>query len=257
MRVFLDLWGVLLDPDRMQREYGARLASSLAGRFGGDERQWREAHTAAWTDYVRAVEREDWGRGSWSAAADRLDARFVVDLLGHMGVAWRPPDAAAFSRELDLQVLATVNARFPDARTAVERLRAAGHGVYAATQATEANARGALAGAELFGALDGLFTGTSQDALKSRRAYWEAIPARVGAGPKECVLVDDRLDYLEAATSIGFVGLILDREGVYEASAVPPFVRATLRDLAGLPHFVEVLEAERARAPAENREPGD
>ncbi len=248
MRVFLDLWGVLLDSDVMQREYGARLAHAMAERFGGQESRWVEAHTAAWTDYVRAVEARDWGRGSWRAAADRLDAQFAMGLLERMGIPWRPDDATAFSRELDLHVMSTVNARFPDARMAVERLRAAGHSVYVATQATEANARGALTGAELLATLDGLFTGSSQDALKSAPAYWAPIPVRLGAPPKECVLVDDRLDYLGAAASVGFTGLLLDREGVWDAGGMPPFVRASLRDLAGLSRFVDVLEAEGRRA---------
>ncbi len=247
MRVFFDLWGVLLDSDTMQREYGRALARELSRRFGGEEARWTQAHTAAWTEYVQGVESEDWSHGSWSAIADRLDARFAVRILERVGVAWRPPDPVAFSRELDLTIMPAVNARFPDARTALERLRAAGHGVYVATQATEANARGALTGSELLGSLDGLFSGTSQDALKSRRAYWETIPTRLGVPAADCLLVDDRTDYLGAATSVGFTGLLLDREGVYDAATLPPFVRASLRNLAGLPHFVDVLAAERAR----------
>ncbi len=247
MRVFLDLWGVLLDSEVMQREYGTRLAHAMAERFGRSPSQWAAAHTAAWTDYVRAVEAWDWSRGSWRTAAERLDAKFVLGLLERMGIPWRPEDAAAFSRELDLTVMPTVNARFPDARVAVERLRAAGHSVYVATQATEANARGALTGAELLASLDGLFTGSSQDALKSRPAYWGPIPAHLGVPAAECVLVDDRLDYLEAATTAGFAGLLLDREGLWDAAAMPSFVGAALRNLAGLPQFVEVLDAARHR----------
>jgi FMN phosphatase YigB (HAD superfamily) len=245
VQVFLDLWGVLLDSDVMQREYGIRLARTLAARFGGDEARWTEAHTAAWTEYVRAVEHADWGRESWRVAADRLDAGFAVGILERMGVAWKPPDAAAFSRELDLQVMSGVNARFPDARAAVERLRTGGHSVYVATQATEANARGALQGAELVGSIDGLFSGTSQNALKSRTAYWAPIASGLQAQPAECVLVDDRMDYLEAATSVGFTALLLDREGVYDSATLPGFVKATLRTLAGLPHFVDVLATDR------------
>lgn len=242
--VFLDLWGVLLDSDTMQREYGPQLVHSLAERFGGPEAGWSEAHRAAWTEYVQAVEREDWGTGSWRAAADRLDARFALGMLERMGIAWRPPDAAAFARELDLRVMSRVNARYPDARTAVERLRQGGHSVYVATQATEANATGALTGAALLDRIDGLFSGTSQDALKSRSAYWRGIPPSLHALPGECAVVDDRMDYLEAATSVGFIGLLLDREGIYESTTVPPFVKATLRNLAGLPQYVNLLERE-------------
>lgn len=247
MQVFLDLWGVLLDAETMQREYGPALARHLAAQFGGEEAAWTAAHTAAWTDYVRGTESADWSREPWSAIAERLDARFALGILERMNVRWRPPDPAGFSRDLDLRVMSTVNARFPDAQTALQRLKAAGHGIYAATQATESNARGALQGAGLLGLLDGLFTGSSQDALKSQRTYWEKILHGFWAPANECIAVDDRGDYLAAAASAGFTALLLDREGVYESTGVPSFARATLRNLAGLPHFVDVLQSEGRR----------
>ncbi len=249
MDVLLDLWGVLLDSDRMQAAYGRKLARRMAARFGGAEDRWLEAHTAAWTEYVRAVESADWGPGSWSETADRLDAAFAVGILAGMGVPWRPTDAVAFARELDLTVMAEIDARFPDARVAVERLRSAGHRVFVTTQATDANARGALAGAGLLTAIDGLFTGTSQDSPKSHPRYWHGVRGALGGSPAPGVVVDDRADYLAAAGSAGFVGLLLDRDEVYQAETMPPHVRATLRNLAGLPHYIEILEAEpRSRA---------
>lgn len=247
MHVFLDLWGVLLDAERMQREYGPALARHLAAQFGGTEAAWTAAHTAAWTEYVRDTESADWGHEAWSAIAERLDARFALRLLEGMPVRWRPPDPAGFSRDLDLRVMSTVNARYPDAQAAVQRLKAAGHSVYVATQATDSNARGALEGAGLLGSLDGLCTGTSQDALKSKPAYWEKILRERWVKAEECVVVDDRVDYLDAAGSVGFLGLLLDREGVYESTTLPGSARATLRNLAGLPHFVEVLASESRR----------
>ncbi len=247
VRVFLDLWGVLLDSDKMQLEYGRRLARYMADRFGGDVAQWMAAHNDAWTEYVRAIESPHWDRAEWSTTVDQLDGRFAVSLLERLRVPWRPPDPVAFSRELDLEIMSTINARFPDARGAVERLRAAGHRVYVATQATDANARGSLEGAQLRDLVDGLFTGTSQDAPKTRREYWDRILTALGTSPEGCVLVDDRADYLTVAASTGFVGLLLDREGVYEPETVPPSVHAILRTLAGLPHLVELLDAERGR----------
>jgi FMN phosphatase YigB (HAD superfamily) len=250
VRVFLDLWGVLLDSDKMQDGYGRELARRMAARFGGPEDGWLRAHTAAWTDYVREVESTDWSAGSWAATVDRLDARFAVSILERVGISWRPADPLSFSRELERNVMARVDARFPDARVAVERLHSAGHGVYVATQATDSNARGALAGAGLLTAIDGLFTGTSQDAPKSRREYWDRALATLGASAGSCILVDDRADYLEAAAAAGFEGLLLDREALFGPETTPPFVRATLRNLAGLPHFVDTLEAERRRTSA-------
>ncbi len=245
MRVFLDLWGVLLDSDTMQREYGFALARYLGGRFGGEEGRWVAAHDAAWTAYVEAVESPGWDRARWGATVERLDANFAVSILERMHVDWRPADPLAFSRDLEFRMTSLIDARFPDARRAVERLRTARHAVYVATQATDSNARGSLTGAGLLDSLDGLFTGTSQDAPKAHRVYWDRALATLAVRPETCVLVDDRVDYLAAAHEAGLQGLLLDREGIYEPETVPSFVRATLRNLAGLPHFVGTLEAGR------------
>jgi FMN phosphatase YigB (HAD superfamily) len=244
VNVLLDLWGVLLDEDRMQRAYGRELARRMTPRFGGAEERWLRAHTAAWTKYVLGMEAADWGTRPWSETVDRLDAEFAMGLLERMEVSWRPPDPVAFAHELDRTVLSGIDARFPDARTAVERLRSAGHRVFVATQATESNARGALAGAGLLDSLDGLFTGTSQNAPKSQVGYWTRVRETLGGAGAPGVVVDDRADYLAAAASAGFVALLLDREAVYLKENMPTHVHATLRNLAGLPRYVEVLEAE-------------
>lgn len=248
MHVFLDLWGVLLDSDRMQREYGPELARQMTGRFGGEPDRWVIAHTAAWTEYVREVERVDWGEGSWSETVGALDGRFAVRILEFAGVAWRPSDPLAFSQELEQKVMSRIDARFPDSRTAVEKLRAAGHRVYVATQASQANARGALIGAGLLDNLDGVFSGTSQDSVKSHRKFWDRIRKGLGLAAGDGVAVDDRPDYLGAAASAGFHCLLLDREDIFTSLALPAHTRAVLRNLAGLPHYIDVLAAAHQRA---------
>lgn len=225
----------------MQREYGRRFAARLRERFGGEDATWVRAHDGAWEAYVNAVEGTDWEARPWAETVDAMDARFIVDILRDAGVAWRPDDPGAFSRSLESEIMATVDARFPDARTAVDRLRSAGHRVYVATQASESNARGSLRGAHLLDHLDDVFTGTSQNAPKTRGVYWSQILERLSIQGRDCVVVDDRADYLRAAADAGFSALLLDREGVYEGVAVPAWVRAVLRNLAGAPQAVDLV----------------
>ncbi len=59
--------------------------------------------------------------------------------------------------------------------------------------------------------------------------------------------MDDRLDYLEAAASVGILALLLDRKGAHRPEAMPPYVEATLRNLAGFPHWVEIRTASERR----------
>ncbi len=241
MHVFLDLWGVLLDSRKMVPGFRESLASILQSRFGGTREAWRDAHDRARTIYLREVETVDWDAREWADTLDWLDANRFLTMLAHAGVDWRPRDPRVFARQLEFEAMSAVDARYPDARPAVERLRGKGHKVYVATQATEANARGSLTGARLLECFDAVFTGHTQNALKRRVAYWETIPSSLGAMPRGCILVDDRLEYLRAAASAGFMALLLDRQDRHPPEALPPFVPGTLRNLAGLPHFVDVL----------------
>lgn len=242
VHVFLDLYGVLLDSDRMRVGYRDRLVDLLVARFGGNREVWFAAHDTAYDAYVRRVDEVDWDAEPWAHVVDRLDADHYRTILEGAGVSWRPDDPQSFARDLEFRLMSTVDARCPDARPALARLRESGHRVYVATGASDANARGALTGAGLPDALHGVFTGTSQNARKSRTTYWTPIPERIGARPSECVFVDDRLDYLEPAAASGFVALLLDRSR--RNPTTPSFVRATLRNLAGLAHYVDVLATE-------------
>src|SRR5438477_446206 len=82
------------------------------------------------------------------------------------------------------------------------------------------------------------YTRRANEADWDARAYWAEVPRTIGARPSDCVLVDDRLDYLEAAASAGILALLLDRKGAHRPEAMPPYVAATLRNLAGLPQWV-------------------
>src|SRR5437867_4029351 len=60
MHVLLDLYGVLVDHEKMFRGYRERLAELLAARFGGTPETWRRAHDEAWVTYVQRVNSVDW-----------------------------------------------------------------------------------------------------------------------------------------------------------------------------------------------------
>jgi len=249
VHALLDLYGVVVDSERMARGYRERLADLLRAQLGGSREAWLEAHDRAHAEYAAKAAATDWDSDAWLPLVERLDAEHVVAILDHAGVAWRPTDPVAYAKDLEFRVMSSVQARYPDARAAFERLRRAGHRIHLATQATDANARGALTGAGLLGAFDGLFTGTTQNARKSRPEYWAGIPSTVGAPPDRCVVVDDRLEYLEAASSFGMIALLLDRQGRHISEPLPAYVRASLRNLAGLPHYVDVLEGEATKPP--------
>ena len=242
MHILLDLYGVLLDHEKMFRAYRERLAEILCSRFGGDRETWKKAHDEAFVSYIRGVKEADWDARGWAEIVDSLDERNLMEMFELAGVPTTPENPLALARHVEREAMERVDARFPDARPAIERLRRAGDKVYVATGGSE-TARAALRGAGLVHLVDGIFTGHTQNALKARPRYWSEIPKSLGVSARQCVLVDDRLDYLEAAASVGIVALLLDRKGAHRPEAMPVYVKATLRNLAGLPQWVGTWES--------------
>lgn len=228
----------------MTPAYRERTAFLLSARHGGPIDAWRRAHDTAYTWYTEHLSRpETWARGTWIEVVDRAEADNLVLMFREVGVP-PPADPLAYAKALELEAMSGIDAAFPDARPAVARLKAAGHRTFLTTNATESNARGSLTGARLLQELDGVFTGERLNASKHSSDYWERIRNGLSVDPSRALVVDDRLDYLGAAAPCGFVTLLLDRDGRHSADAIPPHVHAILRNLAGLPHYVDVLAGE-------------
>jgi len=248
--VLLDLWGVLTDSHKMTPAYRRRMAEILRARHGGTIGRWLEAHDAAYAWYSEAAEDPStWEGGAWLEVVNRLDADHVRKAFQVAGVPPPSGDMLAYARALEVDVMSGVDSKFPDARPALERLKGAGHRVYLATAATDTSARATLQGAGILPHFDGFFTGTSQNARKWETQYWRGILERLGSGPRMAFLVDDRLDYLKAASDAGLRCVLIDRHGRQSPAAVPGFVEATLGSLAPIPQYVEdAVRAARARA---------
>ncbi len=247
--VFLDLWGVLADSRKMTPAYRQRAAEILWSRHGGSIEGWLRAHDVALAWYEEHMrEPETWERGSWIEVVSRADTENIERMFREAKVP-PPPDPHRLSVSLDLDVMSATDAAFPDARSAIARLRRDRHRVFVSTNATESNARGALRGAKILDELDGLFTGEMLNAGKTDPAYWRGIVDRLKVDPKRSFVVDDRPEYLKAAALVGFRCLLMDREARLPPAAMPPYVEAALRNLAGLPQYVaDAVRAARVRA---------
>ncbi len=247
--VFLDLWGVLADSRKMTPAYRQRAAELLWSRHGGSIEGWLRAHDVAlawYEDHMRKP--ETWEGGSWVDVVSRADAENIERMFREAGVS-PPPNAHRLSVGLDLDVMSAIDAAFPDARSAISRLRKGRNRVFVSTNATESNARGALRGAKLLDELDGLFTGELLNAGKTDAAYWRGIVDRLHIDPKRSFVVDDRSEYLKGAALVGFRCLLMDREVQHPPVTMPAYVSATLRNLAGLPPYVAgAVRAARVRA---------
>jgi FMN phosphatase YigB (HAD superfamily) len=239
MNVILDLWGVLVDEKKMNKEYNKHAASILASRFGGDPARWLDAYDMAWADYQRRFRATDWDNKSWSDVVGELDVRLITDTLDAVGVQWRPSDILSFARNLEFEVVSSVARCYLDVPGALRRLKEKGHEVHVATQAGEWNAIGALEGSGLLKEVKAIFSGSSQNASKDRKRYWMRVLEKIDSPPDNCILVDDRPDFLEAAASIGIGTILMDREKRTARHRLPQFVDSRMFTLTSLPHHVE------------------
>jgi len=237
--ILLDLWGVLTDSRKMEPAYRRRIAEILSERHGGSAHAWMRADDIASRWYSNHLDRpETWSRGTWRDVVERADSENLVRLFREMRIA-PPEDPLSVERSLEFEVMSTIDAAFPDARPAVARLKRAGHRLCVSTNATESNARGSLQGARLLTEFHDIFTGERLNAGKDTPEYWKRLRQELAFEPIHTVVVDDRIDYLDAAASTGIPALLLDRKGAHRPESMPPYLIATLRNLAGLPHWVE------------------
>lgn len=242
MDVLLDLWGVLADSRKMEPAYRRRIAELLSRRHGGSAGDWMRAHdvAAAWySDHMR--KEETWSQGTWREVVERADAENLVRMFREMGIT-PPQNPLSAERSFEVEVMSAIDAAFPDARPAVSRLNRAGHRLCVSTNATESNARGSLQGARLLMEFHDIFTGERLNAGKTTPEYWRGVQEALALDLAHAVVVDDRLDYLEAAASVGIRALLLDRTGAHRPEAMPRFVEATLQNLAALPAWIEARE---------------
>jgi FMN phosphatase YigB (HAD superfamily) len=239
MDIILDLWGVLLDEKKMSEQYNRRAASILASQSGGNLETWLDAYNMAWEDYQERFRAMDWDNKSWSDVVGELDVRLITDTLEAVGTQWRPSDVLIFARNLEFEVASSVARCYPEVPGALSRLKEKGHAVHVATQAGEWNAIGALEGSGLLKEIDGIFSGSSQNASKDRKSYWVRILGKIGSPPDKCILVDDRLDYLKAAASTGIGAILMDRDKKIGRRGLARFVKSCMFTLTDLPPYVE------------------
>ena len=122
--VVFDLYGVLLDPEVVRREYHRRVAAILQREYGGTVEAWLRAHDVAYREYVATVTRPGFFR-------DRpyRDALREAE-IGHLRTMFReagkrPPegDLFALSEALDEIVLTGIHAAYPETARVLGEVR--------------------------------------------------------------------------------------------------------------------------------------
>lgn len=148
---------------------------------------------------------EEWIKRSWVIEVPCL--RGEGDFFDHLADHLAAYDVDATVQELFTAVWTEAIELVPSSIELVHRLRAAGYGVHLGTNQEQHRAaymRTTLGYDDLF---DVSCYSWELGAVKTEPAYFEQAVALVGAAPEEIVFVDDRLDNVETARSVGLAGI--------------------------------------------------
>jgi putative hydrolase of the HAD superfamily len=132
--------------------------------------------------------------------------RGEADFLEHLGRHLAAYGVEVGAEELFASVWTSIEL-VPSSIDLVHRLRAAGYGVHLGTNQEQYRAaymRGELGFDDLF---DVSCYSWELGAIKTEPTYFEQAVALIGAEPGEIIFVDDRLDNVETARSVGLAGV--------------------------------------------------
>jgi FMN phosphatase YigB (HAD superfamily) len=231
--IFLDVDGVILDPERARGEWTRLSGDIYAAELGGDAAAWGlagvELFPLVWEQFMAVpIEAADWDRV--------LDLELMRRLCEHFGIAV-PDDerSAQIGRRKDVYVAERMRAAFPGAATAIRELgrrfalhTASGNSSYR----IDALLRG-MGLRDLFG----LTVGPELIGIrKYRPKFYEAMISLAGVAPADALFVDDQRGALMDAARLGAATILVDATSGVKTD---PSFDAGISSLAELPALLD------------------
>lgn len=207
--------------------YSASLGQVLSQRFGGAPADWAEANKRVlsdWDSYYADLDLTgDRGiEAMWEGLYRTTRAMFrLMDMP-------EPPRAVlrTVSRELPGIVTRECDALYPEARSVIERLCAAGYMLGVTSHALEEQSRGLLRGGDVLRYFAAPVVGPDTVGHFAKDETFYAYAARLAeVDPAECLTVDDSLQSVEGARAAGFQALYMARRANAPVTRRYPMMR--------------------------------
>jgi FMN phosphatase YigB (HAD superfamily) len=234
--VFFDLYGTLVDSAQMPPCYARNLGRVMSARYGGTPEAWANANLrilADWDSYFADLDlNADDGIDQMWEGEFRV-TRALFRLTGTPEPA--KDELWTLVRELPERATETCDTLYPDARPAIEALRAAGYLLGTASNALSAQVRGTLRGG---GVLDAftvpLFGSDLAESFGKDVRYFRALLAAVGVEAAQCALVDDSVYAILGARAVGMYTIQVCRPPIEPRASQSPAHRVLRGGLAGI-----------------------
>lgn len=236
--IFFDAHGTIVHRERNPFHYASGLGAFMAERYGGDARVWREANLRIFADFDSYYADLDLGADDGIAQMWEGEFRTTRALFRVTGTP-EPTheELLALTRERGEQATSRGgDALYPDAAPVIRALAAAGYRLGTCSNALSGQVRGSLraGGVHDYFALP-LFGADLAGHFIKDEHFFRAISALSGVEPSSCLIVEDTVEVIEAARSLGmWTAHVCRGERAEALAAQSPAHHALVGSLEGL-----------------------
>jgi FMN phosphatase YigB (HAD superfamily) len=203
--VFLDVYGVLMDPSALAPQWQLLVGEFLAPRLGGEPKAWGEANRYA-ADRMFARYRDPWGTPRETHG--RLRRLWFREMCEHLAIA-TPKDAAVLAEETNAWVSERLRASFAGTPAALRELKKRGCRLFTSAGSVSQDAGAYLKGMGVRELFDETYGTDVIDRWKTNAGFYRKILEHSGVDPTDAVTVDDQARCLDWAKRAGFARTFL------------------------------------------------
>lgn len=202
--IFLDIYGVLMDPAPLEVQWRRLIGEFLVPRLGGDADAWGAANRYA-ADRMFARYRDP--KGTPRETHGRLRRMWLREMCEQVGVPI-PKNASALAEEAFAWVNERHRASFPGTVEAVRDL-ASRFALFTSAGLVAQDAAAFLRGLGVRDLFRETYGGDLIDRWKTNSGFYRKILEHSGVHPDEAVTVDDQEKCLDWARRAGFARTFL------------------------------------------------
>jgi FMN phosphatase YigB (HAD superfamily) len=198
--VFLDIYGVLMDPSALAPQWQRLVGDFLVPRLGGEPEAWGAANKYA-AERMFARYRDP--GGTPRETHGRLRRLWFREMCEHAGVA-TPKDAAALAEETNACVSERLRSAFPGTVEALRLLKSRGCDLFTSAGSVSQDAGAYLRGMGVRDLFEETYGTDIIDRWKTNAGFYRKILEHSRVDPKDAVTVDDQERCLDWAKRAGF-----------------------------------------------------